>query len=84
MQFRAIKRGKTIELPEEIDVPDGQEIIVDIQEYQLVKPEKRLQKIHEIIDNWDNEAREDFVNTMQELEKEKNEQWEKLYGKFND
>lgn len=84
MQFRAIKRGKMIELPEELNIPDGQEIIVDIQECQLTNKEKRLQEIHEIIDNWDNEAREDFVKTMQELEREKNEQWEKLYGKFND
>ena len=73
-----------IELPEELNIPDGQEIIIDIQECQLTNKEKRLQEIHEIIDNWDNEAREDFVKTMQELEREKNEQWEKLYGKFND
>lgn len=84
MQFRARKRGKMIELPEGLNIPDGQEIIVDIQECQLIKQEKRLQKIHEIIDNWDDEAREDFVKTMQKLERKKNEQWEKLYGKFND
>jgi hypothetical protein len=56
MQFRAIKRGKMIELPEELNIPDGQEIIVDIQECQLIQQEKRLQEIHEIIDNWDDEA----------------------------
>jgi hypothetical protein len=28
---RGIKKGKTIELQEEINIPDGQEILVDIQ-----------------------------------------------------
>jgi hypothetical protein len=28
---RGIKKGKTIELLEEINIPDGQEILVDIQ-----------------------------------------------------
>ena len=82
MQFRAIKRGKTIELPEELNIPDGQEIIVDIQECQLMSLKERQQKIKEFLDTpW--EGKEDFVKTMQELEKEKNEQWEKLYGHFH-
>lgn len=29
--IKGIKQGKTIELLEEIDIPDGQEILVDIQ-----------------------------------------------------
>lgn len=29
--IKGIKKGKTIELLEEIDIPDGQEILVDIQ-----------------------------------------------------
>ncbi len=29
--IKGIKKGKTIELFEEIDIPDGQEILVDIQ-----------------------------------------------------
>ena len=28
---KGIKKGKTIELLEEIDIPDGQEILIDIQ-----------------------------------------------------
>lgn len=82
MQFRAIKRGKTIELSEELNIPDGQEIIVDIQECQLLSLEERQQRIKEFLDTpW--EGKEDFIKTMEELEKEKNEQWEKLYGHFH-
>jgi antitoxin component of MazEF toxin-antitoxin module len=84
MRFKAIKRGKTIEFSEELNIPDGQEIIVDIQDSQLIDQDKRLKEIHEIINNWDDEAREDFIKTMKELEREKNEQWEKLYGNSND
>jgi antitoxin component of MazEF toxin-antitoxin module len=84
MKFKAIKRGKTIEFSEELNIPDGQEIIVDIQDSQLIDQDKRLKEIHEIINNWDDEAREDFIKTMKELEREKNEQWEKLYGNSND
>ena len=29
--IKGIKKGKTIQLLEEIDIPDGQEILVDIQ-----------------------------------------------------
>jgi antitoxin component of MazEF toxin-antitoxin module len=81
MQFKAIKRGKNLEFSEELNIPDGQEIIVDIQDSQLITPEERQQKLKDFLENdWDDEAREDFIKTMQELEKEKNEQWEKLYG----
>jgi hypothetical protein len=82
MQFRAIKRGKMVELPEELNIPDGQEIIVNIQECQLMTSEERQQKIKEFLETpWEGE---DFIKTMQELEKEKNEQWEKFYGQFHD
>ena len=84
MQFKGIKRGKFIELSEELKIPDGQEIIIDIQNCQLISKEQRIQQIHEVINDWDDEAREDFIKTMEELEREKNEQWEKLYGHFHD
>jgi hypothetical protein len=35
MQLKGIKRGKTIELLEEVDIPDGQEVFVEIQEIQI-------------------------------------------------
>ena len=83
MQFKGIKRGKNIELLEELKIPDGQEIIIDIQDCQLMSPEERQQKIKDFLETpW--EGKEDFIRTMEELESEKNEQWEKLYGHFQD
>lgn len=83
MQFKAIKRGKMIELSEELNIPDGEEIIIDIQDCQLTTLEEQQKKIKEFFDtHW--EGKEDFIKTMQELEREKNEQWEKLYGSFHD
>ncbi len=83
MQFKGIKRGKIIELSEELNIPDGQEILVDIQDCQLMTPEERRQRIKDFLETpW--EGKEDFIKTMEELEREKNEQWEKLYGHFHD
>ncbi len=68
---------------EELKIPDGQEIIIDIQDGQLMSPEQRRQKIKDFLETpW--EGKEDFIRTMEELENEKNEQWEKLYGHFQD
>jgi antitoxin component of MazEF toxin-antitoxin module len=84
MQLKGIKRGNNIELLKELNIPDGQEVIIEVQDCLLISPEERVKDIRKIIDNWDPEAKEDFIKTMEELEKEKNEQWEKLYGKFAD
>lgn len=81
MQIKGIKRGKTIELTNELKIPDGREIWLDIHDAQLTSPEERLKQLHEILDNW--EGREDFIKTMEELEREKEEQWEKLYGQYS-
>lgn len=81
MKMKGIKRGKTIELTKELNIPEGQEIWIDIQDGQLTSPEERLRQINEILDNW--EGREDFIKTMEELEREKEEQWEKLYGQYS-
>ncbi len=83
MQFKGIKRGKIIELSEELNIPDGQEILIDIQDCQLMTPEEQQQRIKDFLETpW--EGKEDFIKTMEELEREKNEQWEKLYGHFHD
>jgi len=82
MQIQGIKRGKTIEQKEELNIPDGQKIFLEIQECELMTPEERLKKMKEFLATpW--EGREDFVKTMAELEREKNAEWERLYGQFS-
>ncbi|MBD2093267.1 hypothetical protein H6F67_25820 [Microcoleus sp. FACHB-1515] len=41
MKIKGIKRGQTIELIEAIDIPDGTEISIEIDEQQLISAEER-------------------------------------------
>lgn len=79
MKIRGIKRGQTIELLERVNnIPDGTEIIVDIQPIQLMSDEERRLKLKEFFET-DWEGREDFIKTMEELQKEKDAERERLY-----
>ena len=79
MQIKGIKRGKAIELSEELNIPDGQEVEIQIRVTQQMSNEERLKKLKEFLESpW--EGREDFMKTMEELEREKRVRWEKLYG----
>jgi predicted DNA-binding antitoxin AbrB/MazE fold protein len=70
IKIRGIKRGQTIELLQDINIPDGSEVIIDIHESQLMNNEERQRRLKEFFEtNW--EGREDFIKTMEELEKEK-------------
>lgn len=48
MKIKGIKRGKTIEILEEINVADGQEIIIEIPEVQLISEEERRKQLDEV------------------------------------
>ena len=78
MKIKGIKRGQYIQLLQDINVPDGTEIIVEIQPIQLMSDEERRRRLKEFFET-DWEGREDFIETMEELEKEKNAERERLY-----
>ena len=83
MQIKGIKRGKTIELLEELNIPDGQEIIIEIRTRQVISDREKLKRMKEFLETpW--EGREDFVKTMEELERERRAAWEKLYGQVSE
>ena len=63
---------------QDINVPDGTEIIVEILPIQLMSDEERRRGLKEFFET-DWEGREDFIETMKELEKEKNAERERLY-----
>lgn len=44
MLIKGIKRGKIIELLEELSIPDEQEILIDIQEKQLINQVEEFPK----------------------------------------
>jgi len=82
MKIKGIKCGQSIQLLQDINVPDGTEIIVKIQSIQLMSDQERLRRLKEFFER-DWEGREDFIKTMEELEKEKNVEMERLYKHFS-
>jgi predicted DNA-binding antitoxin AbrB/MazE fold protein len=64
---------------QDINIPDGAEVVIEIRESQLMSDEERERKLKEFFEiDW--EGKEDFIKTMEQLEKEKNAAWERLYG----
>ncbi|AFY33550.1 hypothetical protein [Calothrix sp. PCC 7507] len=82
MKIKGIKRGKTIEISEALNIPDGTEIIIDIEIIQSISHQERLKKMQDFLSN-NKEDREDFVKTMEEFLKEENLEWERLYGQYS-
>lgn len=79
MRIKGIKRGQFIELLQDINIPDGSEVILELHESQLLSYEERQRKLKEFFET-SSEDREDLIKTLEELEKEKNAEWEKRYG----
>lgn len=48
MKIKGIKRGKTIELSEELNIPDAQEVLIEILDAQPINEEERHQKLKEL------------------------------------
>ncbi|WGV27907.1 hypothetical protein [Halotia branconii] len=82
MKIKGIKRGKIIEISEELNIPDGTEIMIEIEVIQPISHQERLKKMQDFLSN-NREAREDFVKTMEELQTEENLEWERLYGQHS-
>lgn len=83
MKLKGIKRGQYIEIVEDIsNIPDDTEVIIDIPSYKFMSIEERQQKLKDFFES-DWEGREEYIKTMEELEKEKKANWEKLYGQFS-
>jgi hypothetical protein len=70
MKIKGIKRGKNIEILQEIDIPDGMELVIEIQPVNILSEEERIRKLKDFFES-DWEGREDFIKTMEELEHEK-------------
>lgn len=52
MQIRGIKRGQTIELTEDIAVPDGYEIILEISLPIPLTPDEHWQQLSQLFGAW--------------------------------
>lgn len=70
MKVKGIKRGQAIELIEAIDIPDGTEVSVEIDDRQLVSLEERQAKFQAWLDQ-PLEEREDLIAALEEVERER-------------
>ena len=56
MKVKGIKHGKNIELVEEINIPDGTEIYMEVEIEQPVSQQERLTRLNQIFGAWKNQS----------------------------
>lgn len=61
MQVKGIKRGKTIELFQDIDLPDGVEITVEVKTVPILSLSERLNRLRAIFGAWQNQPELDEI-----------------------
>jgi len=71
MKINGIKRGKTIELSEEVNIPDGQEVNIEIEVIQQMSNEEKLKKMKEFLNSLTDEDREEWRKMNDFLEKQR-------------
>lgn len=89
MQIKGIKRGNIIELLEELNIPDGSEVSVDIQVIKVINLEEKLQKMQEFLSSLSEEQRQQwrkigvFLDKERRANRETQQQKSAEYDEFN-
>jgi hypothetical protein len=79
MKIKGIKRGKTIELSQQLDIPDGTELVIEILDHPKMSEEQRREKLEQFL-AIPLQDTEELVAVLTELENERNE---KIKGEVN-
>lgn len=61
MKIKGIKRGQKIELLEQLNIPDGTEIYMEVEIEQPLSQQERLTKLNQIFGAWKNQAAIDEI-----------------------
>ncbi|HCF29763.1 MAG TPA: hypothetical protein DEV81_21750 [Cyanobacteria bacterium UBA11049] len=61
MKIKGIKRGKQIELLDEINIPDGTEIYIEVDVQQPLSEQERLTRLNQIFGVWKNQTELDDI-----------------------
>lgn len=69
MKLKGIKQGDKIELLQSLDLPDGTEVVVEIDPNELISEQQRQQKLKEFL-QIPLENREELADILTELDKE--------------
>lgn len=70
MKFKGIKRGQTIELTKAINIPDGTELLVEIDDLQLLSLEERRARIQTWLEQ-SQAGQVDLLEALEEVERER-------------
>jgi predicted DNA-binding antitoxin AbrB/MazE fold protein len=68
---KGIKQDKTIELLEEINIPDGSEITIAVRESPPISPEEKLKRIKDFLTSLSDEDREEWKKIGEFLESDR-------------
>jgi hypothetical protein len=79
MVLKGIKRGKAIELREELDLLDGKEVNIEVVSPPSMSRERKMTELNRLLALPDEEV-EDLTQTLEMLERERNEDWEAQFG----
>ena len=74
MQIKGIKRGKVIELFEEMEIPDDTEILLEVREISPMSDEERWEKMKAFLERpRTDEEVEEWKRIGEQLEKDRQE-----------
>jgi predicted DNA-binding antitoxin AbrB/MazE fold protein len=71
IQVKGIKQGKTVKLFEEINIPDGSEITIEVRELPQISLEEKLKKIKDFLASLSEEDREEWRKIGEFLENDR-------------
>lgn len=73
MQIRAIKQGNSLQIKEELNLADGVEIVIFINDYQLQKSKRSItwEDFQKVIGAWKND--EEITEIFKEIDQERHQ-----------
>ncbi|MBD2308769.1 hypothetical protein H6G17_25190 [Chroococcidiopsis sp. FACHB-1243] len=73
MKVKGTKRGKNIELLEEINIPDGTEVHMEVEIEQPLSEQERLTRLNQIFGAWKNQP--DLDTIFSEIDTQRHAEW---------
>ncbi|MDJ1170042.1 hypothetical protein PMG71_11445 [Roseofilum sp. BLCC_M154] len=83
MKLTGMKQGNTIEIAENLNIPDGTQLVIEVKPVETMTIEEKLEKMKEFLES-DRQGRQDFVKTLTELDEERHAAFEKRMNNADD
>lgn len=83
MKLTGIKYGNTIEISENLNIPDGTQVVIEVKQVETMTIEDKLEKMKEFLES-DREGRQELVKTLTKLDEERHDAFEKRMNNVDD